>query len=230
MDDIATKSAKLEAIAARIEACQECRLYQSATNAVPGYGDVNADILFIGEAPGFHEDQQGVPFVGRSGKYLDYLLNLIDMKREDVFITNTVKHRPPDNRDPLADEMAACKGFLDEQYAVIDPRVIVTLGRFSMEYCLGKNYKITKIHGQPIYRDDRAFYPMFHPAAALRNAPLRWDMEADIKRLPEVIAEVNKRRAAGGFDPAPQASIPDPTDAPGDDDNPPDEPEQLSLF
>jgi len=214
------RAAKLEAIAERIRACTECRLHENTTNAVPGYGDVNAEILFIGEAPGFHEDQQGLPFVGRSGRYLDYLLDLIGMKREQVFIANMVKHRPPENRDPLADELAACKHFLDEQFAVIDPLVVATLGRFSMEYFLSNRYKISKAHGQPVYREGRAIYPMFHPAAALRNPGLRWDMEADIKKLPDIVAEV-KRRREDDDDFAPSADGDAPTDDP---------PEQLTLL
>ena len=213
------RAAQLAAIAERIRACKDCRLHEKATNAVPGHGNVNAELLFIGEAPGKNEDEQGLPFVGRSGAYLDYLLKLIDLEREQVFIANMVKHRPPDNRDPLADELEACKHFLDEQFAVIDPLVIITLGRFSMEYYLGKHNKISRVHGRPVYRDGRAFYPIFHPAAALRNPQLRWDMEDDIKRLPEVIAEVKKRRAGG--------------DVPGDPPQPEEEddpPGQLSLF
>jgi len=176
-----------------------------------------------GGPQGADEDRQGKPFVGRSGRYLDYLLNLIDMKREQVFITNVVKHRPPDNRDPQSDEIVACKHYLDRQIEIIDPMVIATLGRFSMARYF-PNGKISRIHGQPKYEDGRAYYPLFHPAAALRNPGLRLDMEADIKRLLEVIAEVKRRRAEG--------------DVPGGDDAPPDEhddkddqpPEQLRLF
>lgn len=187
------RSQILQEIAEQIAACTECRLHENATNAVPGYGDVNAEILFIGEAPGANEDKQGLPFVGRSGKYLDYLIDLINLKREQVFITNVVKHRPPDNRDPQTDEIIACKHFLDRQFDVIDPLVVVTLGRFSMARYF-PNAKISKIHGQPKYEDNRAYYPLYHPAAALRNPGLRHDMEADIKRIPEIIEEVKRRR------------------------------------
>jgi uracil-DNA glycosylase len=207
---------RLDAITQEIRACTACRLYQGTTNAVPGYGDANAELLFIGEAPGFYEDQQGLPFVGRSGKYLDYLLNLIGLKREQVFITNVVKHRPPENRDPQADEIIACKHFLDRQFEIIDPLVVVTLGRFSMERYF-PNARISHIHGEPRYDDIRAYYPLYHPAAALRNPSLRHDMEADIKRIPEVVAQVKARRAAdlGGGQPP---------------DEPDDPPKQLSLF
>lgn len=212
------RAARLAGIAEQIKTCQLCRLYEHAINPVPGYGDANADILFVGEGPGFNEDKQGLPFVGRSGKYLDYLIDLIDLKREQVFITNVVKHRPPDNRDPQSDEIIACKPYLDQQIAIIDPKIIVTLGRFSMaRYFPGA--KISHIHGQPKYEDDRAYYPLYHPAAALRNPGLRHDMEADIKRIPEIIAEVLKRRAG-------EVTTTDHDDAPPDDENP----QQLSLF
>lgn len=230
----ADRSERLQAIAAEIAGCTACRLYENTTNPVPGYGDPNADILFIGEAPGFNEDKQGLPFVGRSGRYLDYLLDLIDLKREQVFITNVVKHRPPDNRDPAADEIVACKHFLDRQFEVIDPMVVATLGRFSMARYF-PNGKISQIHGQPRYADGRAYYPLFHPAAALRNPNLRHDMEADIKRLPEIVAEVKRRRAAGEQPTLPQNDRP-PEDAapPGDDaasgDDEGDSPTQLKLF
>ena len=209
------RAAQLNALAEQIKVCQDCRLHQSANNSVPGYGDPSADILFIGEAPGAEEDRQGLPFVGRSGQYLDYLLSLIDMKREQVFITNVVKHRPPENRDPQADEIVACKHFLDDQFTIIDPLVVVTLGRFSMARYF-PDAKISRIHGQPRYEADRAYYPLYHPAAALRNPNLRHDMEADIKRIPEVVVEMRRRR---------QADIPG--EEPPEDDTPP---KQLSLF
>lgn len=213
------KAVLLKTIAEEVGACTECRLHTHATNPVPGYGDPDADILFIGEAPGFNEDQQGLPFVGKSGKYLDYLLNLIELKREQVFITNVVKHRPPENRDPQADEITTCKHFLDRQIDIIDPLVIVTLGRFGMARFF-PGAKISRIHGQPKYDENRAYYPLYHPAAALRNPPLRWDMEADIKRLIDVMAEVNKRREG-------VPDIPEPVEEPPKNDEPP---EQLKLF
>jgi len=215
------RAAALAAIAERVRVCTLCILYKEANRAVPGAGDPHAEIVFIGEGPGQREDQLGLPFVGRSGDYLNYLLNLIDLKREQVFITNVVKHRPPDNRDPLPDEIAACKPYLDEQLALIDPAVIVTLGRFSMARYF-PNAKITQIHGQPRYDERCAYYPLFHPAAALRTPALRRDMEADIRRLPAVIAEVKARRAAVAGPPPPAApAAPAAPDAP---------PTQLPLF
>ena len=226
------RAAQLAAIATEIGTCTACRLHENATNPVPGYGDPAAEILFIGEAPGFNEDKQGLPFVGRSGKYLDYLLELIDLKREQVFITNVVKHRPPENRDPQSDEIIACKDFLLRQFAIIDPLVVATLGRFSMQQYFPDG-RISRIHGQPKYADGRAYYPLYHPAAALRNPTLRHDMEADIRRIPEVLAEVKRRREQGGVPiDAPQMDIigdmPDQDD--NDDDSDGGGPVQLKLF
>ncbi|MFZ4825967.1 MAG: uracil-DNA glycosylase [Phototrophicaceae bacterium] len=176
-----------------MSACQRCSLHSGRTRTVPGAGNPHAEIMFIGEAPGQREDEQGIPFVGRSGEYLNYLLNLIQLERQSVFITNVVKCRPPDNRDPETTEIEACRSYLDSQIEVINPSVIVTVGRFSMARYFPKA-KITQIHGQPKYEDKRAYYPIYHPAAALRNPSLRRDMEVDIKRLVEVIAEVKRLR------------------------------------
>jgi DNA polymerase len=206
----------LAAIAVEVRGCTLCALHLSRTNAVPGAGDNHADIMFIGEGPGFHEDRQGLPFVGRSGDYLDELLKMIHLSRDDVFITNVVKCRPPDNRDPLPVEIAACKPYLDQQINLIDPLVIVTLGRFSMaRYFPGG--KITQIHGKPKIEKGRAYVPLFHPAAVLRNPDLRKEMEADFKRIPVTLEEVRQQRAAG-----------QPPPAPAGEDAPP--PQQLSLF
>ncbi|MCC6616570.1 MAG: uracil-DNA glycosylase [Anaerolineae bacterium] len=209
------RAAALAEIAAQVRPCTKCELHLSRTRAVPGAGNPNSEIMFIGEGPGYHEDQQGLPFVGRSGDYLVSLLKLIGLTRDQVFITNVVKCRPPGNRDPLPDEILTCKPYLDSQVDIIDPLVIVTLGRFSMaRYFPGA--KITQIHGKPKYENGRAYYPMFHPAAALRAQALMPQMEADIKRLQEVIAKVKDMRAAGAA----------PAEAPKDE--PP--PTQLLLF
>jgi uracil-DNA glycosylase family 4 len=204
-----------------VKVCTLCRLHEKAKNPVPGSGNINAEILIIGEAPGEQEDKQGLPFVGRSGQYLDYLLNLIGIKRDQVFITNVAKHRPPENRDPAPDEIAACKPYLDRQIELIDPLMIVTLGRFSMARYFPSG-KITAIHGKPRYADNRAYYALFHPAAALRTPALRIDMEADIKRIPEILVEVKRQRAsAGGEKPADEPPPPPENNEP---------PKQLSLF
>lgn len=211
------RAAALAAIAQEVRSCRLCRLYEQAKQGVPGAGSPTAEIMFIGEGPGFHEDQQGLPFVGRSGDYLERLLKMIGLHRDQVFIANVVKHRPPENRDPLPDEIAACRPYLDRQIEVIDPLVIATLGRYSMGRYF-PNGKITQIHGKPRYDDTRAYYPLFHPAAVLRNPSLEKDMEADFRRLLEVLAEVKKRRAAQ------RPSVPSQKD-----DEPP-QPTQLKLF
>ncbi|MCU0499165.1 MAG: uracil-DNA glycosylase [Anaerolineae bacterium] len=214
------RAARLAAIAEQVKHCKLCRLHEKALNGVPGSGNVQAEILFIGEAPGEQEDKQGLPFVGRSGQYLDYLLNLIQIKRDQVFIANVAKHRPPENRDPLPDEIAACKPYLDQQIEIIDPLMIVTLGRFSMARYFPTG-KITALHGKPRYDDRRAYYPLFHPAAALRTPALRIDMEADIKRIPEILEEVKKLR---------QARSTPPTLPPAQNDNDGTPPQQPKLF
>lgn len=189
-----TNSEKLSALREQIAVCTRCELYRTATNPVPGDGNPDARILFIGEAPGHHEDAQGKPFVGNSGKFLSELLMKAGLTREDVFITNIVKHRPPGNRDPLPDEILACAHFLREQIEIIDPDVIVTLGRFSMlQYFPGE--RISKIHGQPKEVGGRLVVPMYHPAAALHNGALRPEIEADFMRLPKLLAEFDRRRA-----------------------------------
>ena len=222
------KAAQLAIIANEINVCTQCRLHSGRTKTVPGAGNPDAEILFIGEGPGANEDKQGLPFVGRSGDYLTYLLNLVNLHRDQVFITNVVKCRPPENRDPLPDEIITCKSYLDRQIEIIDPLVIATLGRFSMARYF-PNASITRIHGQPHYDGDtlRAYYPCFHPAAALRNPALRRDMEADFHRLHEVVEQVKAMRA--GQSPAPDAPAEQTPDKP-DDDTPPEKPIQLRLF
>ncbi len=190
MDSIEEREAALRELEAEIEACKKCPLYQARTRPVPGSGPVTADVMFIGEAPGFYEDQQGLPFVGASGKYLDELLRGIGLSRDEVYIANVIKCRPPGNRDPLAPELEACKPFLDRQIEIINPKVIATLGRFSMaRYFKGR---ITKIHGQPKQIGSRIIIPLFHPAAVLRNPRLRPAMEADMRKIPELIEQAAK--------------------------------------
>lgn len=187
-DSLGERQAKLKAIAEEVAACKKCPLHKSRTRTVPGSGPANADIMFIGEAPGFHEDQQGLPFVGASGKYLDELLATIGLKRSDVFIANVVKCRPPRNRDPLRPELEACADYLDRQIEAINPKIIITLGRFSMARYFPDG-RISQIHGKPKRMGGRIYYPMYHPAAVLRNPGLRPEMEADMKRVPELIKE-----------------------------------------
>ena len=209
---------ELAQIAAEVQICTACKLHQGAIKAVPGEGPANAKIMFIGEAPGFNEDRQGRPFVGAAGQFLSELLALAGLQREDVFIANVVKHRPPNNRDPEADEIAACGLFLERQIDAIDPRVIVTLGRFSMAKWFPKE-RITRIHGQPRWVGGRMIVPMMHPAAALHQPQNRPLLEADFQRLPAILEQAEREYDA-------HAGQPDAAPAR------PDEPglEQLSMF
>jgi uracil-DNA glycosylase len=183
----------LEVIAREVKVCQRCELWRTRTNPVPGSGNSEAEVIFVGEGPGWHEDQQGLPFVGASGKFLDELMGIAGLSRADVFITNIVKNRPPGNRDPLPDEIAACNGYLDRQIAVIKPAMIVTLGRYSM----GKWFpgdRISKIHGQPKRFGSFTVVPMYHPAAGLRAAAVREQIEADFAKLPSILDKARRER------------------------------------
>lgn len=178
----------LSQIAEEVSVCAKCMLHHSRKKAVPGSGPANADIMFIGEGPGFHENQQGLPFVGAAGRFLDELLESINLKRSDVFITNVVKCRPPGNRDPQPEELHACGEYLERQIQAINPKVIVTLGRFSMARYL-PNAKISVVHGKPMRIKGRLVVPMYHPAAALHQGSLRPVVKRDFARLPELIAQ-----------------------------------------
>jgi uracil-DNA glycosylase family 4 len=180
---------ELEQLCEEIKTCQLCILSQGRTNAVPGEGPEDADIMFIGEGPGFHEDRQGRPFVGAAGNYLNELLEKIGMSRDDVYITNVVKCRPPGNRDPQAAEIEACRPYMDQQIALIRPRLIVTLGRFSMQrYFPGAS--ISRIHGQAKRVGRVIYYPMFHPAAALHQPRWRSLLEEDILKIPDLLSQL----------------------------------------
>ena len=188
--------------------CTECPLHQNRSRAVPGEGPENAEVMLIGEAPGFNEDKQGRPFVGAAGQFLDKLLASANLKREDVYITNTVKCRPLNNRDPLPGEMAACRKYLDRQIAAISPKVIVTLGRHSLTSFLPKE-TISKARGRPRSVNGTTLFPMYHPAAALHQQSLREVIESDIKKLPDLL------KASPAPEPEPEKEI---------------EGEQLSMF
>jgi len=171
--------------------CTRCPLHAGRTRAVPGEGPENPRILFIGEAPGFHEDRSGRPFVGAAGQFLEQLLESIGLKRSDVFIANVIKCRPPGNRDPQPAEIEACRPYLDRQIELLKPRVVITLGRFSMaRYFPGA--KISQIHGQPRKIGDVLYVPMFHPAAALHQPDLRRVVEEDMAKLPALLAQFEK--------------------------------------
>lgn len=174
----------LQQVANETTQCVKCELQHSRKNAVPGAGPQNTDIMFIGEGPGFHENEQGLPFVGAAGEFLDDLLAGVGMKRKQVFITNVVKCRPPGNRDPLAEELAACDGYLERQIQAINPKVIVTLGRFSMKKFL-PHATVNSAHGQGVRVKGRLVVPFYHPTAALNEPSLRPAVEADFAKLPE---------------------------------------------
>ncbi len=203
----------LDQVAQEVSVCTKCILNYSRKNAVPGEGPVNAKILFIGEGPGFHENEQGRPFVGAAGKFLDDLLSKINMKRTEVFITNVVKCRPPGNRDPLPEELEACSDYLERQIQAINPKVIVTLGRYSMARFL-PNAKISEVHGQAMRLRGRLIVPMYHPAAALHQGSLKPVIERDFALLPELITRAGE---------APVVQEAQPTEEKA-------QPKQLSLF
>jgi DNA polymerase len=181
----------LAQIAKEVSICTRCSLHESRKKAVPGDGPADAEIMFIGEGPGFHENEQGHPFVGASGKFLDQLLAQAGVTRAEVFIANVVKCRPPDNRDPSTEELAACDTYLEEQIKTINPSIIVTLGRISMGKFFS-NVKISAVHGQMQKVGERYVIPMFHPAAALHQAALKPAILEDFAKLPALLNEARK--------------------------------------
>jgi uracil-DNA glycosylase len=231
----------LEAIATEVRDCTKCRLHETRTKAVPGEGDPSTEVVFIGEGPGFNEDQQGRPFVGRAGGLLERLLGSIGWRREQVFITNIVKCRPPGNRDPEPDEVAACAPYLHRQLAALDPAVIVTLGRHSMGRFM-PGARISQAHGTAQPADpttgatDALVFAMYHPAAALRTPAIERESYDDAAAIPTVLLESRARRTgrlapaaaaapaaapAPAVAPAPAAAIADPL---------PSDTDQLTLF
>ena len=175
----------------QIKTCTLCTLSQKRTNAVPGEGSRNADVVFIGEGPGFYEDRDGRPFVGPAGQFLNQLLASINLGRQDVYITNMVKCRPPDNRDPLPVEVNACRPYLDRQLEMIAPKVVVTLGRHSFSKFF-PDESIGKARGKARAWRDTIVYPIYHPAAALHNPKLREVIESDFKIIPSLIADTDR--------------------------------------
>ena len=203
----------LEEVAQLVRQCFDCPLHQERTNAVPGEGAADADIMFIGEGPGYQEDRLGRPFVGPAGQFLDGLLASIGMRREQVFIANMIKCRAPQNRDPQPAEMAACGKYLDRQIQLVNPRLIVTLGRFSLgRFFPGES--ITRARGKVREKDGRFIYPVMHPAAALRRQELRASIIADFQAIPSVLKDL--ANAAPVEAPAIQTQTP--------------QPQQLTLF
>jgi DNA polymerase len=209
----------LAQLAHDVNSCQKCPLYRTATHGVPGEGPADAKILFIGEAPGFYEDQQGRPFVGAAGHLLEENLRAIGLTRRDVYITNILKHRPPGNRDPERQEIEACNEYLDRQLALVKPKLICTLGRFSMAKFFGPG-SMRALHGRTVRHGTATCYALYHPAAALRDPRLKDVFAEDFRRIPQVLAQAEATAAkAAATAPAPEAT----EDAP-----PPAE--QLSLF
>ena len=208
----ATKS-PFEQLASEIHNCQRCPLGGTRKSAVPGEGDPNSVVLLVGEGPGADEDRQGRPFVGRSGQFLTEMLENVGIRREDVYITNVVKCRPPENRDPHPQELEACQEYLERQVELINPRIIVTLGRFSMRRWFPDG-AITKIHGQVrnIGRG-RVAMAMFHPAAALRNPKWRVEFERDLQLLPQLVERAKKANEAAIRGEALPAGVPHPGDS-----------------
>ncbi len=184
----------LKQVAEEVSVCRQCTLAGTRKLAVPGEGPATAQVMLIGEGPGFHENEQGRPFVGAAGKFLDELLAKGGFKRSEVFIANVVKCRPPGNRDPLPEELEACAGFLDRQIAIINPLVIVTLGRFSMAKYF-ENVRISEVHGNPKWIGNRFIIPMFHPAAALHQPKYRPMLEEDFSHLSKWVAEAQQKKA-----------------------------------
>jgi uracil-DNA glycosylase family 4 len=182
---------KLKAIADEICACKACGLHETRLQAVPGSGAGDAQIVFVGEAPGAQEDRRGLPFVGQAGKLLDQLLENISLDRSQVYIANVIKCRPPDNRPPRKGEIAACRHFLDRQLAAIQPRLIVTLGRFSLaRFC--PDASITQVHGQVQRVSGQLIYPVYHPAAAFRRSAWRQALAEDFSRISEILTSLRE--------------------------------------
>jgi uracil-DNA glycosylase family 4 len=234
----AERQAALEVIAREVRGCTRCRLHETRTNAVPGEGHPSTEVVFVGEGPGFNEDRLGRPFVGRAGDKLVELMGSIQWPRDEVFITNVVKCRPPDNRDPLPDEIAACQPFLRRQLEVLDPALVVTLGRFSMAAFM-PGARISEAHGTVRPADpatgapDASVYALYHPAAALRSTAVAQTSVVDMAGVPAALERSRVRRAArvaaGAPDVAPIA-VGSSVDAPATPAEPNEAAEQSGLF
>jgi len=212
-----TAEETLAQVAKEVSSCTRCALYHSRKKSVPGEGPANSEIMFIGEGPGFHENEQGRPFVGAAGQFLDELLAQAGLKRADVWIGNVVKCRPPGNRDPLPEELSACNVYLEQQINALNPKIIITLGRFSMGKFM-PGVKISQAHGQMRKVGERFVIAMFHPAAALHQASLKPAILQDFAQLPKLLEQARtllKRAAPGKVQ---------------TDEEPPEPPKQLSLF
>jgi uracil-DNA glycosylase len=217
----AERREELVALYREASGCLRCPLHESRTRVVFGNGNADAGLMFIGEGPGQQEDIQGLPFVGRAGKLLDQLLEEIGLSRQDVFVSNVVRCRPPGNRDPLPDEIAACKSYTDRQIELIEPRLICTLGKFAMQVVTRTNRGITAVHGRPEVHElggrTVRVYPVFHPAAALRSTKTLEDLRAAFARIPALLEEPPPV-PIGAVAPAAPVPVPEP------------DPPQMDLF
>ena len=182
---------ELEQLYRSVANCTDCGLCRTRTQAVPGEGPPDADVMFVGEGPGFHEDQQARPFVGPAGKLLEELLGSAGLRRSDVYITNVVKCRPPNNRDPLPAEIEACRKYLSLQIQTIDPKLIVTLGRYSLAWFFPRD-SISKVHGHLRRQNGMHYLHMYHPAAALHAGNLRKTIEDDFRRIPQALEKIRQ--------------------------------------
>jgi uracil-DNA glycosylase family 4 len=207
---------ELQVLEAEVRSCTRCRLSETRKRAVPGEGDRQAKIMFVGEGPGFWENEQGRPFVGQAGKLLEDLLARINLRRDQVYITNVVKCRPPNNRDPQPDELAACHGYLERQIALFEPRLIVTLGRFSMAKFFPPGKPVRDLHGTTVMHGRSTCLAMYHPAAALRQPSWMQALIADFETIPALLERAEQAFAV--VEPPPATTVPA------------GPPEQLSLF
>jgi len=200
MDELEKRKA-LDSIAAKVQFCSLCSLEKTRTKTVPGEGNPDAEIMFIGEAPGATEDIEGIPFCGAAGKFLDEMLRSIGLDRSDIFIGNTVKCRPPGNRDPEDDEKSACRPYLDEQIEIINPKIIVALGRHAAASLLPGQPSISRIHGKALKRPNGIVYlPLYHPAAALHNGGLRQTLLDDFAKIKPLLGRLQKEGEAESQD------------------------------
>ena len=219
--DAVERASKLAAFGAEVSACTRCRLAAGRTQVVFGSGHPDADLMFVGEAPGFHEDAQGIPFVGQAGKLLDKLLAGIGLARSDVFVANVLKCRPPGNRDPQPDEIEACESHLFRQIELIEPTVVATLGNFATKLLSGRPLGITRVHGQEqettLGTRRVLLYPLYHPAAALYTPAMLKVLESDFARLPELLGRATGAPPPPAPEPASAAAVarePEPAAAP----------------
>ncbi|MEC4679807.1 MAG: uracil-DNA glycosylase [Nitrospirota bacterium] len=216
----------LPQLSAYLRDCQRCQLASGRTQVVFGTGNPQASIMFVGEAPGFYEDREGVPFVGAAGKLLTELLQSIGLKRSDIYIANVIKCRPPNNRDPLPDEIDTCKPFLLQQIELIQPKLVCTLGNFATQTLLEKKVGITKVRGQVIRLENFVVFPLLHPAAALHQGNLRVPLKEDFQKLKAVLEQMSNAPTLPNATSQPTLSAPQASPK----DTPADPPIQMNLF